>query len=144
MTHIQKRAEFLQKAWLRALCQSLFCKITTALTCEIFDFYMTIALTFKSILWRRLSSTLKLSTKLSAKQRFSKIRFSQWLERWLVRVWRCRTTAALSFQKDICKMTMALTFENLNKMLTLRVGDVENDDALNRKCSPFYHAQKMV
>ena len=31
----------------------------------------------------------------------------------------------------------------MKKMLTLRVGDVENDDALNEKCSPMYHAAKM-
>eukprot|EP00283_Hemiselmis_rufescens_P026985 CAMPEP_0173444424 /NCGR_PEP_ID=MMETSP1357-20121228/32161_1 /TAXON_ID=77926 /ORGANISM="Hemiselmis rufescens, Strain PCC563" /LENGTH=639 /DNA_ID=CAMNT_0014410469 /DNA_START=26 /DNA_END=1945 /DNA_ORIENTATION=+ len=32
----------------------------------------------------------------------------------------------------------------MKKMLTLRVGDVENDDALNQKASPFYHAKKVV
>ena len=32
----------------------------------------------------------------------------------------------------------------MKKMLTLRVGDVEKDDEINRKCSPFYHADKMV
>ena len=31
----------------------------------------------------------------------------------------------------------------MKKMLTLRVGDVENDDDLNEKCSPMYHAAKM-
>ena len=31
----------------------------------------------------------------------------------------------------------------MKKMLTLRVGDVENDDALNEKASPFYHAKKI-
>jgi dipeptidyl aminopeptidase/acylaminoacyl peptidase len=32
----------------------------------------------------------------------------------------------------------------MKKMLTLRVGDVEKDGEINRKCSPFYHADKMV
>lgn len=31
----------------------------------------------------------------------------------------------------------------MKKMLTLRVGDVEKDDALNKKCSPFYHAEQI-
>jgi len=71
MTQIEKRAEFEKKASLRAFNQSLVSKITTALTCESFDFYMTIALTFKCVHWRKLGSTLKLS----ARQSFSKIRF---------------------------------------------------------------------
>lgn len=32
----------------------------------------------------------------------------------------------------------------MKQMLVLRVGDVENDEALNRKISPLYHAEKMV
>ena len=31
----------------------------------------------------------------------------------------------------------------MKKMLTLRVGDVEQDEALNHKCSPYYHAEKI-
>ena len=31
----------------------------------------------------------------------------------------------------------------MKKMLTLRVGDVEQDEALNHKCSPYYHAENI-
>jgi len=32
----------------------------------------------------------------------------------------------------------------MKKMLTMRVGDVENDQPLNERMSPFYHAKKMT
>lgn len=35
-------------------------------------------------------------------------------------------------------------WEPMKKMLTLRVGDVENDQALNERISPLYHADKMT
>lgn len=34
-------------------------------------------------------------------------------------------------------------WETMRKMLILRVGDVENDDQLNRRISPLYHAEKI-
>jgi len=59
----------------------------------------------------------------------------------------CRPPASIYCEGQwSCTDTMDTTLTDwapLKKQLVERVGDVENDDEMNRKISPYYHADKI-